>query len=165
MTTYSFNLNAQDLRNEAKIMDCFMRSLDNERFTAEKITEATPDEWKRKLDYRILMDGKVVGYAEVKRRNLSLKGISRLGGLFLSKKKYKTLQEKTPNARCIYIAGLNDAVGYHSINDDTIVEEFVGGGGATNRNSPDDYEEMVVFDPKQFKVVSERIPDSETNPA
>lgn len=161
---YSLNMNAQDKANEERIIGVFLKyanGLHNgkRRFTAEKIPEVKEGEFRKALDYRILEGDVIVAYAEVKRRNLDYAGMVRLGGLFLSEKKYKVLRRRTGSFRCIYIAELNDVIGYHSINDDRIVDKFMGGGGATNRNSPDDIERMFVFDPNQFKVISERNPN------
>lgn len=155
---YGFNMNKGDVRNEEAIMQAFIDYTRN-HYVAEKIEEAIAGlVCGKKIDYRILSaeTKSVVGYAEVKRRNLTHASMVRLGGLFLSKKKYTLLQTKMYEARCIYLVGLNDVIGYHSINDDEIVDEYMGGGGATNRNSPNDIEKMMVFNPDQFKIIGVR---------
>jgi len=155
---YGFGLNDADLLNEAIIMQAFIDYLGG-AYVAEKIVEAIAGlVCGKKIDYKIVDPHKnrIIGYAEVKRRNLTLEKLKKYGGLFLSKKKYNVLKEKCIGARCVYVAGLNDVIGYHSINDDEIVKEFIGGGGATNRNSKDDYEPMVVFHPETFKIIARR---------
>lgn len=161
MGKYSFNMNTRDQVNETRIMAEFVKFIGPSRFTAVKVKEAIDDtkpefsgEYIEIPDFQILRNQSVIGYAEAKQRNLSFAALKRLGGIFLAQKKYAMLLEKVPEYRCVFVAGLKHGVfGYHSINDDRIVRTFMGGGGATNRNSPDDIELMVVFDPDQFKLL------------
>ena len=106
-------------------------------------------------DYRIRSWGshKTVGYAEVKcRKTYSHAQIAEIGGLFLSKNKYDMLRAVADKGcRVAFIVEFSDCIGYHSINDDVVVQ---GIGGRTDRGDPYDREQVVYFNPVDFRIIS-----------
>lgn len=106
-------------------------------------------------DYRIREWGsqKTVGYAEIKcRKSYSTEDMQRMGGLFLSKRKYDMLKATAKKGyRVVFIVEFSDCIGYYSINEAKVVQ---GIGGRTDRGDPQDREQVVYFDPSEFKIVS-----------
>jgi hypothetical protein len=97
-------------------------------------------------DYRIRKpDGQVVGYVEVKsRKNYTEEAIRKLGGVFVSEKKYLmllTLERK--GFAAYFVVAFSDLWMVWRIKTATVERDY---GGRKDRNDPYDEEVVMRFD-------------------
>ena len=143
----------EDRLNEALILGEFMCNVmnhehDDPQWEAIKV----PDEEGTLCcpDYRLVnRDGKVGGYAEIKRRHMTRQTQINLGGTIIDLQKYNMLRELTPRFRVCLVVALDDCHGYHVLNVDEVSEAFQI---TRKRNGVDEEHTVVRFNHEDFRI-------------
>ncbi len=131
---------------------------DEDRFNEQKVMSKVRRHWRldgyRKLpksyvvDFALIRKNEVIGFAEVKRRNVAF---NKYPSIFISMHKIKAANDMNKlGFHTALIVECNDATGYLLLNDPPCKVTF---GGRSDRGDHDDQEPMAHFSTDRVRLL------------